>query len=191
MALYEPKYTVVQKNDTFEIRKYDSYLVAQTKVVGEFDEVGKKAFRILFNYISGENKKQNQITMTVPVIQENISNNGEKIPMSVPVMRESDSSDSKSAYFNFVMPQDLTLETLPLPLDKRIEIKQIPSKEVAVIRYSGGWGEENYKENLIILQDALHDANIKTVGNAISARYNSPFSLSFMRRNEIMFEVKR
>ncbi len=190
MAIEEPKYTVIQKNNTFEIRKYDSYLVAQTKVSGAFDEIGEKAFRILFKYISGENQKQSKITMTAPVIQENMSKKGEKIQMTAPVIQEIDASQSKSTCFSFVMPQHFTLETLPLPLDKRIELKQIPSKIVAVRQYSGGWGEANYKKNLTILLDALRDANFKTVGNPMYARYNSPFSLWFMRRNEIMIEVE-
>ena len=47
MAIEEPKYTIIEKHDTFEIRKYAPYLVAQTEVTGTFDEMGGKAFRIL------------------------------------------------------------------------------------------------------------------------------------------------
>jgi len=79
MAIEEPKYTVIQKNDTFEIRKYASYLVAQTEVTGTFDEMGGKAFRILVKYISGENQQRSKIKMTAPVIQENTDQEGQKI----------------------------------------------------------------------------------------------------------------
>jgi len=173
MAIEEPKYTIIEKNDTFEIREYAPYIVAQTEVKGTFDEMGGKAFRILVKYISGENQKQYKITMTAPVIQE------------------MEKSDTKSAIFSFVMPQSFTLDTLPLPLDKRIRLKEIPAKTVAVRTYSGSWSEEKYRQNEAILLKALKEAKIETIGQAIFARYNSPFALWFMRRNEIMIGVKR
>jgi hypothetical protein len=189
MAIEEPKYTVVEKNKIFEIREYLSYTVAQTRVEGRFDDMGGKAFRILVKYISGENQQRTQIKMTAPVIQEN--QEGQKIKMTAPVIQETDANNPQSAVFSFVMPQHFTLATLPLPLDKRIELKEIPPKRVAVRVYSGGWGEEKYKANEALLLKALSDAGIKTIGQPSFARYNSPFALWFMRRNEIMIEVKR
>lgn len=191
MAIEEPKYTVIEKNEIFEIRKYDPYLVAQTKVTGEFDEMGTTAFKILFKYISGENQKRSKIKMTAPVIQENTEQVGQKIQMTAPVIQESDSTDAKNTTFSFVMPQNFTLDTLPLPLDKRIKLKEIPAKTVAVLEYSGGWGEEKYKKHEAILLKALDDAEIKTIGKPNFARYNSPFVLWFMRRNEIMIDIQR
>jgi len=191
MATEEPKYTVIQKNDTFEIREYTPYVVAQTEVTGMFDEMGGKAFKILFKYISGENQQSSKITMTAPVIQESSVQAGQKIQMTAPVIQEVDTSNPKSAIFSFVMPQNLTLATLPLPLDKRINLKEIPKKTVAVIEYTGGWGEEKYKKNESILLKALADANMRTIGKPSFARYNSPFALWFMRRNEIMIEVSK
>lgn len=146
MAIEEPKYTVIQKNDTFELRQYAPYLVAQTEVTGTHDEMGGKAFRILIKYISGENKERSKIKMTAPVIQEPSKQEGEKIAMTAPVIQEMDENDPQSATFSFVMPQNFTLESLPLPLDKRIVLKEIPAKTVAVREYSGGWGEENTRK---------------------------------------------
>lgn len=191
MAIEEPKYTVIQKNDTFEIRQYAPYLVAQTEVTGTFDEMGGKAFRILVKYISGENQERSKIKMTAPVIQEPKEQEGQKIQMTAPVIQELSQTDPQSVTFSFVMPQHFLLETLPLPLDKRITLKEIPAKTVAVLEYSGGWGEEKYKKNETMLLNALHEANIKTIGKPSFARYNSPFALWFMRRNEIMIEVSK
>jgi len=191
MAIEEPKYTLIEKNDAFEIRKYAPYLVAQTEVTGTFDEMGNKAFRILFKYISGENQQRSKIKMTAPVIKESTENNGLKIQMTAPVIQEIDKINPKSATFSFVMPQSFTLATLPIPLDDRINLKEIPAKTVAVLKYSGGWGEEKYKKNEAILLKALDDADIITIGKPSFARYNSPFVLCFMRRNEIMIEVQR
>jgi len=189
MAIEEPKYIVSQKNDIYETRDYDTYIVAQTTVTGAFDEMGSKAFRILFKYISGQNKKREKIQMTAPVIQENVEKQGEKITMTAPVIQEIDHSNSKSATYSFVMPKSFDMDTLPVPLDPRIKLVKIPKKTIAVHRYSGSWGEEKYKKNEAILLKALKDAGIKTKGNPHFARYNSPFSLWFLRRNEIMIEV--
>ncbi len=191
MAIEEPKYTVIQKNDTFEIREYAPYVVAQTQVSGTFDETGGKAFRILFKYISGENKQRSNIEMTAPVIQENTQDEGQKIQMTAPVIQEIDTANTQSTVYSFVMPEEFTLATLPQPLDERITLKEIPAKTVAVRVFSGFWGEKNYKENKSILLNALGKANIQTIGKASFARYNSPFSLWFMRRNEIMIEVSK
>ncbi|CAA6822604.1 MAG: SOUL heme-binding protein [uncultured Sulfurovum sp.] len=192
MGIEEPKYTVIQKNETFEVREYASYLVAQTKVTGNFDEIGGKAFKILFKYISGENQAQSKIKMTAPVLQEKEKKEeGQKIQMTAPVMQEIDVNNAQSATISFVMPQDFTLATLPMPLDKRISIKEVLAKTIAVREYSGGWGEDNYKENEAILLKALEKEKIKTIGAISFARYNSPFSLWFLRRNEIMIEVEK
>lgn len=191
MAIEEPKYTVIEKNDTFEIREYTSYVVAQTEVTGKFDEMGSKAFRILFKYISGENQQSNTIEMTAPILEEKTQQEGQKIQMTSPVLQEIDMENSQSTIYSFVMPQKFTLATLPIPLDKRITLKEVSAKTVAVRVFSGSWEEENFKQNETVLLDALYKANIKTVGKPNYARYNSPFSLWFMRRNEIMIEVQK
>ncbi len=166
-------------------------MVAQTEVTGDYDDMGGKAFRILFKYISGDNQQSSNIEMTAPVIQENTQEDGQKIQMTAPVIQEIDTANPQSAIYSFVMPQNFTLATLPLPLDKRITLKEIPAKTVAVRVFSGSWGEENFKENETILLNALQDANIKTIGEPSFARYNSPFALWFMRRNEIMIEISK
>lgn len=172
MSIEEPKYTIIKKHELFEIREYLPFLVAQTKVTGKFEERGSKAFKILIKYITGENQQQKSIKMTAPVIQEKNKN------------------DSNSAIISFVMPKSFSLDTLPSTLDKRITLRENPRKTVAVLKYSGGWTEQRYKEKEAILIKALKDANIKIIGEANFARYNSPFALSFMRRNEIMIKVQ-
>ena len=56
MAIEEAKYTVVLKEQSFEVRGYEPHILAETIVDGEFDNAGKKAFSRLFKYISGNNK---------------------------------------------------------------------------------------------------------------------------------------
>jgi len=70
MAIERAKYTVVEKEGNFELRQYEPYIVAETIVEGDFDEVGNEGFRRLFDYISGKNRKQQSISMTAPVSQK-------------------------------------------------------------------------------------------------------------------------
>ena len=92
--------------------------------------------------------------------------------------------------FAFVMEEKFTIETLPTPNDERIRIREVPMRIMAVRRYSGRWTDARYQQNTELLVDAIQSANIEAVGEPVLARYNSPFSLPMLRRNEIMVEIK-
>lgn len=183
MAVEEPKYVVKSKSENFEIRLYQGTLVAETLIEGQFDEVGTKGFKILADYIFGNNKAKTKIDMTAPVAQQE---SGVKIEMTAPV---SQISDSGGHLIQFTMPENFTLDTLPVPNDSRIRLRAIEPRLVAVYSYSGSWSEARYKEKLKEFNSELAKSNIKTVGNPIFARFNSPFQLWFLRRNEIWMEV--
>jgi hypothetical protein len=85
MAIEEAKYTVLAREGDFELRQYQTHIVAETLVQGDFQEVGNEGFRRLFDYISGKNRKKQTIPMTAPVSQEATS---EKIPIIAPVNQE-------------------------------------------------------------------------------------------------------
>ena len=82
MAIEEPEYRVVKEYEGFELRRYAAFLIAATEVQGEFDAAGNRGFRILFDYISGNNEQAEAIAMTAPVGQRA---KGEKIAMTAPV----------------------------------------------------------------------------------------------------------
>ena len=180
----EPKYELLKSYSPFEVRQYGGYLEASVTVDSSFDKAGSEAFPILFDYISGENLSQQEINMTAPVIQES---EGVKIKMTARVTQESDGGTYRVA---FVMPSKWTLETLPKPTDSRIMIEEKAPSKVAVIGYSGTWSTSNYDEHLAQLQDWIKKENLSPLSSPVWARYNSPFSLWFMRRNEIQIEVQ-
>ncbi|MBY0383536.1 heme-binding protein [bacterium] len=182
MAIEEPKYTVESKKELYEIRSYGETLVAETVIDASFDEAGNKAFKILADYIFGNNTTQTKIEMTAPVSQAK----SEKIEMTAPVNL---SKGEKGFLVQFTMPAKYDMQTIPQPNDKRVQIRQIPKRKIAVYKYSGFWSEERYKEKLSELVAALAIDNIKTIGEPIFARFNSPFQLWFLRRNEIWLEV--
>jgi effector-binding domain-containing protein len=183
MATEEPKYTVEVKTDHFEIRKYNSVLVAETKVEASFEDAGNQAFRILADYIFGNNKSKTKVEMTAPVTQQSPS---EKIEMTAPVNQV---KTSEGYLVQFTMPEKFNLQNIPEPNDKRVQIRELPPRRVSVYRYSGSWSESRYKEKLEEFISELKKNGVKTVGEPILARYNSPFMIWFLRRNEIWIEV--
>jgi hypothetical protein len=114
---------------------------------------------------------------------------GEKIQMTAPVVQAPQGKDQGSYIFSFIMPSKYTLETLPEPEDPRIKLRQVKAKLLAARTYSGTWSEQRYRDNEAALLEAVKAAGLTAVGEPIFARYNSPFTLWFLRRNEVLLEV--
>ena len=91
----------------------------------------------------------------------------------------------------FTMPKTYQMDNLPTPLDKRVKLREVPARKIAVYSYSGSWSEERFKEKLRIFQEELKKDGINTIGEPVFARYNSPFRLWFLRRNEIWLELAK
>jgi len=183
MAIEEAPYKVVQTSGIFEVRDYEPHILAETLVDGTLEDAGNKAFRRLFNYISGANHTRSSIAMTAPVSQES---SGQKISMTAPVSQQA--SAGKWAV-SFMMPASYTLATLPVPDDSSITLRQVPARRMAAVRYSGTWSEKNYLENKERLEIWIQENGFKISGEPVWARYNPPFTLWFLRRNEILIPV--
>jgi hypothetical protein len=184
MAIEEPQFTIEKKAKDYEIRSYGPTLVAETLVEGSFEEAGNKAFRVLADYIFGNNRSQAQIEMTAPVSQQSQS---EKIAMTAPV---SQVSSRNGFLIQFMMPAKFNMETIPQPNDPRVQLREIPPRRVVVYRYTGSWSESRYREKLLRFKELLEKDGLQVQGEPVWARFNSPFSIWFLRRNEIWFEVK-
>lgn len=189
LAYEEPTYDTLRKYESFELRQYAPYIVAETVVMGDFEKVGNDAFRILAGYIKGNNRKREEIQMTAPVNQSPLRTSGETIAMTAPVISSPQGENQRSYVFHFVMPSKYTLSTLPEPGDSRVIIRQVGKRLMAARTYSGTWSEESYKRNEAALLLAAKDAGLTVVGEPVFARYNSPFTLWFLRRNEVLVEV--
>ncbi len=169
MAYEEPKFTVLEKLGKIEIRNYESYLVAQAEVNGDRQSSGTQGFKILAGYIFGQNEGDHTIAMTAPVVQ----------------------TETKDRWvIQFMMPTKYHLENLPKPKNKAVQFKTIPAKKIAAITYSGRWTDDNYFEHLEILKKELEKTKLKPKGEPLWARYNSPFTPWFLRKNEILIEVE-
>ena len=184
MALERATYTVLEKQKDFELRQYGPQIVAETIVEGDFEQVGNEGFRRLFDYISGKNRKKQSISMTAPVSQEAES---EKISMTAPVNMEKLGGEYR---ITFLMPTEYTMETLPEPLDTRVQLKEVPGQLVAALRYSGTWSRNRYEAKKVQLQELLDSNGLRPAGASIFARYNPPFMPWFLRRNEVLIPVE-
>ena len=180
-AIEEPDFKVEKVFETFEIRQYAPYFVAETVVPGPADAAGGQAFPILAGYIFGKNKGERKFEMTAPVTQEPL-----KIEMTAPVTQ---SAVASGYLVQFVMPTGLTLASLPEPLDARVKLREVAGRRTAVIRYSGSWSQSGYESNLGILKAELSRQGLAWRGEPVFSRYNGPLTLWFLRRNEVWLEL--
>ena len=182
MAIEEPRFKVLEKDGSFELREYSAYMVAESRVEAGFEDAGSLAFQRLFRYISGNNVAQQKIAMTAPVTQSS----SEKIKMTAPV---SQVADGNAYLVAFSLPSTYTLATVPKPLDPAVRIRQVPAQLIACWRYSGRWTESNYREHEVLLRERIKSRELITRGDPVLARYNPPFTPWFMRRNEVWIPV--
>ena len=171
MALEEPDYEILLTKDDVEFRRYEPYIVAEVTVSGK--SADNQAFRILAGYIFGNNDSNKKMSMTAPVES-----------------RDAESSERAYQDFAFVMEKHYTLDTLPVPDDDRIRLRERPERIVAIRQFSGRWSDKNISKHEQRLLDDLQALGIDTAGPPELARYNSPFTPWFMRRNEIMIPVE-
>jgi len=196
----QAKYEVVSNINKIEIRAYPEHIVATTSVNGTRQEALSKGFRIIANYIFGGNESSNTISMTSPVTT--LEKNNESIAMTSPVLAKSTNesiamtspvlakSTNESMYeIAFVMPSKYSLETLPVPLDKRVKIVSVPKRKVAAIKFSGFSTEAKIKKYESLLARNLSDNNISYNPEPIYAGYSPPWTPPWMSRNEVMFEL--
>ncbi|MFY7943669.1 MAG: SOUL family heme-binding protein [Crocinitomicaceae bacterium] len=163
-----PKYKVVKTYDSFEIRQYDSMILAQT-VIQEtsIKKSGNTGFRKVAGYIFGGNRNNQQIAMTAPVIMEV----GDNTKMS------------------FVMPSQYKMEDLPQPNSSEVKLVKAAPKKFAVLTFSGFASDEKINRKKELLKEALKKEQISVKGDFSYLGYNAPWDL-FGRRNEVAIEVE-
>ena len=178
-----PKYTVLESQGEIEIRQYAPMIVAEVEVKGERMKALNEGFRLIANYIFGNNLSSKKVAMTAPVTQEP----GDKIAMTAPVTQDG-SGDSWKV--RFVMPEQYSLDSLPKPKNEAVRLIANPARKVAAIRFSGYNTDKNinrHRENLI---KYIEEHRLAIVGPSTTAFYNPPWTLPFLRRNEVMFELQ-
>ncbi len=189
MAAAEPKFDLLEKSDDFELRQYHPMIIAEVLVEGDMDQASGKGFRLIADYIFGNNQSKtggsDKIAMTAPVTLQPKS---EKIAMTAPVTMASDAGKWR---VNFVMPAEYTMDTLPTPNNSQVMLRQIPARKVAVLRFSGLVSTEKATQKTKELLNWMAAKKLEaSTAEPELARYNPPWTLPFLRRNEIMIQYE-
>ena len=177
-----PAYKIVKKEQNIEVRQYPPLIIAEVKTAGSRQASIGDGFRILADFIFGNNEGEKQLSMNGPITQQE----GIKIAMTAPVQQEKTDAEWATS---FIMPSKFSIDTIPNPINDRIKIIQIPSKRYAVITFSGRSTEENLTKHTNELGKYMNGSSYSKVGNAKYAFYNPPWTLPFLRRNEVQFEI--
>ena len=179
----KPDYKIIQSEQNIEIRQYDPMIIAEVDVDGKREDAIRDGFRLLADYIFGNNMVEKVISMTAPVQQKE----NKKIAMTAPVQQQ---LNGKLWRISFVMPSKYSMDSLPVPNNNRVRLKEILAKRFVVIEFSGTNSTENLKEHENQLINYIEGNQIKIIDSPKYAFYNAPWTLPFLRRNEVMIEIK-
>ncbi len=181
----QAKYIVVEHHGRIEIRDYVSMIVAEAEVKGEREPAIQQGFRMIADYIFGNNISAQKVAMTAPVTQQA----SEKIAMTAPVTQQGGSTGSWKIHF--MMPSSYTMETLPKPNNTAVVIKEIPQRRYAVIRFSGIANQPRLAKETQQLEAFIEEHRLNVLSAPTYAFFNPPWTLPFLRRNEVMIEIAR
>jgi len=196
MAIEEPRFKVLLQEDRLELRAYAMFTVAEVQVQGSFDEASRRGFRLIADYIFGNNQsiqqadRSEKIAMTAPVTVES------KASIAIDAVAASrgdsgGSANSGSWRVHFVMPASYRLHNLPKPNNPAVKLREVEEGLYASIRFSGFTTESAIQERTEQLSQWIQSKAWIVTGNPQIARYNDPFTLPFNRRNEILIPVRR
>ncbi len=166
----EPEYQVLDKEKSFEVRKYQELLIAETEVEEEdFRKAGKAGFPRLAGYIFGKNEEKKKIEMTAPVFMKKNPN--------------------KKWTMTFILPEEYRSQKTPTPLNRKISIKKLNQKAFAVIQFSGFFTINNFQKHTDKLKKWIKSKGYQVLSEPIFAGYDPPFTLFFLKRNEVLIEI--
>lgn len=161
-------YTVLHQDDNIEVRFYQPMVTAQVSRKAPNDS---GSFRKLFNYISGNNAHRQEIAMTAPVFNTY--------------------DETGTSTMAFVMPENMTLLETPSPKNKDVQIKSTEPQHFIVIEFSGRMSNSSINAHAKELYEWAVTKGINISGNLVTAGYNSPYTPSSMRRNEVLFPINK
>ena len=165
MATETIQYTVLQKEQSIEIREYNDILLASTKT--DPSNYYDSGFNRVFQYISGQNETNTKISMTSPVVSY---------------------QEGGTLVTGFYVPSKYDKTTVPKPKGE-VYIDTIETAVYVVVTFYGGWTKENYEEHHQLLLDyiTLHNYQIKS--KPFTMRYNAPYIPDHQKRNEIAYQI--
>lgn len=184
----EPAYQATQVQDNIELRHYQPVIAAEVEVTGAREESISAGFRLIADYIFGNNAPNQKIAMTAPVVQQAAPAKGESIAMTTPVIQQGAGGNRWKV--QFIMPSEYTLATLPKPNNAAVKLREVKGRTMAVIRFSGTISDEKIASKTAELKAYIAANKLQARGEPVLAFYDPPWTLWFLRRNEVMLEIK-
>lgn len=185
-SVYEqPHYTVLQNlGQNVEIRQYDPRLAIEATVKGsDRDNAANEAFNLLFRYITGANRREEKIAMTAPVRTDS-----ERIAMTAPVQTNAQGDQVSMRFF---LPVMVARQGAPEPTDPRLHLIEVPAATIAAIRFSGVATKDARDHQAAVLYGVLAKSEWRPEGAIFQFNYDPPFTIRFLRRNEVAVAVTR
>jgi hypothetical protein len=173
-----PGYELIRTIGEVQVRAYAPRVVAEVFVPGTADRAGREAFAVLQGYLFGRNLQERKFAMTAPVMRS-------ATPRLAAAASPEHPLAAAGTYVQFGLPQAVTLQSAPEPLDSRVRLRELRGGRIAAIRYSGRWSAANDTEHLWLLEATLSAARLRWAGEPVFARYNPPWTPWFLRRNEV------
>ncbi len=183
MSVEEPAFRVRLREGRFEVRDYGSLVIAEVVVGGDQKQAASAGFRILAGYIFGGNALRESIAMTAPVTLVPTADRMEPPPTVAAAF------DARQWVVRFNMPKAYTISALPPPKDGRIRLRVAPPVRVAVIQFSGLAQPDDVKTKANELSGWIKAHGLRSAGAASLAQYDPPWTLWFLRRNEVSIPV--
>jgi hypothetical protein len=186
-GIEEPRYEVVERiGNAAEVRQYGRRIAAETTVAaGGPENPRTEAFRALAGFIFGGNEAHQEIDMTSPVT---VISAGTEMAMTAPAAVDSSESGLTMRFF---MPVGYSKERLPEPSDPRVRLVEMAPTTMAVLPFSGSTGDAAVSVQTAALMKALQQTTWRVSGPTVAFFYNPPWTLSFLRRNEVAVPVSR
>lgn len=183
----EPRFTVLDRLDAgIEVRRYEPRLAAEVDEPGTDEEGRSRAFSLLFEYIAGANvgpERGEKIAMTAPV---EVARRSQKVAMTVPVETSREGPGTRMRFF---LPAKYTLASAPTPTDPRVRLVEVPAESIAVMRFSGLADDGDVARRRDAMLEALATSDWTVAGDVTTLFYDAPFTLPFVRRNEVSVAV--
>jgi hypothetical protein len=185
MSTEQQRYDVIEKiGKDIEIRQYPTRIVAETTVDADKSANPRgDAFRIIAAYIFGANKARQKIDMTTPVEVTAPSIN---IPMTAPVEIN---TANDVVVMRFFMPSNYSNTDLPDPSNPRVKLVELEPMTAAVLVFSGSTGDKAVSIRTKELMAAIQNTKWRVSGPPTAFFYNPPWTLPFLRRNEVAVPV--
>ena len=185
MSTEQQRYDVIETiGKNIEIRQYPKRIVAETTVDANSSTNPRgEAFRIVAAYIFGANKTRQKIDMTAPF---EIAKPSVKIPMTAPVEIN---TVNNAVVMRFFMPSSYSKNDLPDPSDPRVKLVELEPMTAAVLVFSGSTGDKAVSIRTTELMAAIQNTKWRASGPPTAFFYNPPWTLPFLRRNEVAVPV--